>query len=939
MSNDVLPQSPPVARGLPLTGKVTLVVLGTIVVSWLATTWHQQQLATQLTSSVLQSQLAHDAITDRWHLDRFIEEHTQLSRLFASRATPANPDVTTGDGREATPPAWLASETIPMPRFTLLLGPLGEIWQSYSSDGSPVPTELLRSAALLQGPDQESARLMLLGEQPFVVASHACASPAEHAECSILVASPLDGHSLQQALPAGATQRATVLFTPANGGTIVASSDPQLLSGQRLATLPEYYLVSPHSFFDMDASASDLQFASLLDSRDVVAQLEASAPRPLYHPFALFTLLTLPLLALTLWLVQRIRRTSTAVAALATDTFGQQPHSSRRGDELNRLLDQVHALANALDGAEQALHEELARCTRPDNGNTTTRSNIETLTILNTVTTTLGVGVILVSRNGPVAANALMEQFVKEVGSIRAFMVGNEPGDTVRRLSDRENNWRYFRITHPELEQRQAILVQDVTEQKTLELERQQFLRLPSQSPNPVLRINSDGLIEYANEASTMLLEKMGCQVGERLPALLIQNIKELLASNTTTPIEYPLHDRIYAFNVTLLEGGDFLYLFATDITERVHTELALKDSEERFRGLLEGAPDAIIIIDAEGSISYANHSAETMFGYAPNSLQGSPMGELIPEMPSLRYALQFNGENSGHESATRAVPHQALHQDGHQFPVEVNLRPLESKDGPLLISIIRDVTEREEAEQEIMRLNLRLAEHIAKLTSVNKELEAFSYSVSHDLRGPLRSIDGFTHILEEDYAEALDEEGLNFLHKVRAASQRMGNLIDALLRLSRISRAQVNRVPINLSSIAEELVEQLRNNEPERQVEVQISPDMEVEADPNLMRALLDNLLGNAWKFTAQTEPARISFSSRYDNGDTIYQVQDNGAGFNMKYAEKLFAPFERLHSPSEFSGTGIGLATVMRIIQRHGGRIWAKGEPGQGATFYFTL
>jgi signal transduction histidine kinase len=226
-----------------------------------------------------------------------------------------------------------------------------------------------------------------------------------------------------------------------------------------------------------------------------------------------------------------------------------------------------------------------------------------------------------------------------------------------------------------------------------------------------------------------------------------------------------------------------------------------------------------------------------------------------------------------------------------------------------------------------------------AALVMSNRELEAFSYSVAHDLRAPLRGINGFSRALLEDSADKLDEQGKTDLRRIAAAAQRMGQLIDALLTLSRVSRAQVDREPLDLSRVAEGAVQQLRLIQPERTVTFINQERVMANGDPTLVRAIFENLLGNAWKFTAGRPDPRILFEAEQKDGTWVYTVRDNGAGFDMAYAEKLFAPFQRLHSAKEFAGTGIGLATVQRIVHRHGGRIWAEGTVGQGASFHFTL
>jgi len=239
----------------------------------------------------------------------------------------------------------------------------------------------------------------------------------------------------------------------------------------------------------------------------------------------------------------------------------------------------------------------------------------------------------------------------------------------------------------------------------------------------------------------------------------------------------------------------------------------------------------------------------------------------------------------------------------------------------------------------ELQERNESLRRNAAELLAANTELDAFAYSVSHDLRAPLRSIDGFSQILLEDYSEKLDDAGRESLQRVRAASQRMGTLIDDLLKLARVTRAEIRTEDVDLSGMAREIVADLQRTTPERQVEFEIAPGLKARGDTRLLRVALDNLLRNSWKYTAKQPAPRVEFRSADANGGRTFMVRDNGAGFDMKYADKLFGVFQRLHSAADFEGTGIGLATVRRIINRHGGRIWAEGAVDQGATFYFTL
>ncbi len=482
------------------------------------------------------------------------------------------------------------------------------------------------------------------------------------------------------------------------------------------------------------------------------------------------------------------------------------------------------------------------------------------------------------------------------------------------------------------------------------------------------------------------------------------------------------------------------------------------RKTEAKFKGLLESAPDASVIVNRNGNIVLVNSQAERAFGYTREELLGQKIEMLIPagyQEKIARPRLESNTTSHALPSTNVGLELYGLRKDGTEFPVEISLSPLETEEGSIVIGSIRDITERKRLQQErdlffnlsldlmcvagfdgyfkrvnpawkqtlgytseeltnrpfivvvhpddrattsakaqenyeggravgfenryrcqdgsyrwlswsaiasqdlrrtfavardvtaqklrdqeVRQLNQDLQARTAQLESANKELEAFSYSVSHDLRAPLRAIDGFSRMLEKDSREKLDEAGRERLQRIRAATQQMASLIDDMLSLSKITRAEMHRRPVDLSATAENIVAELQKSEPERKVVCRIAPGIKASGDAVLLHAVLQNLLGNAWKFTSKRSQPTIEFGRQPGDADVpVFFVRDNGAGFDMAYAQKLFEAFQRLHTSNEFEGTGIGLATVQRIIQRHGGRVWAEGAVDKGATFYFTL
>lgn len=383
-------------------------------------------------------------------------------------------------------------------------------------------------------------------------------------------------------------------------------------------------------------------------------------------------------------------------------------------------------------------------------------------------------------------------------------------------------------------------------------------------------------------------------------------------------------------------DGRKLYTVILRDISERKRADEAIREQAR----ILDLAP--VTIRDLKGRILLWNTGAEQMYGWTSEEAVGKVAHKLkhtkFPRpLEEIKARLLAHGHWEGEVTHTKkdgqqivVASHWVLHRDENDKPAAI-------------LEVNSDITERKQAEREIRRLNeeleQRVADRTAQLQAANKELEAFSYSVSHDLRAPLRHIDGFSQALLEDNSEQLDETGKRNLNEVRNATQEMARLIDDLLQLARVTRGEMHREEVNLSELAHSVIKELKRSNGKRDVTIEIKEGLVTRGDKRLLRVMLTNLLGNAWKYSSQREQAKVTFSSGRQNGESFYFVRDNGAGFDMTYANKLFGAFQRLHTAGEFEGTGIGLATVQRIISRHGGRVWAEGAVNQGATFYFTV
>jgi PAS domain S-box-containing protein len=378
--------------------------------------------------------------------------------------------------------------------------------------------------------------------------------------------------------------------------------------------------------------------------------------------------------------------------------------------------------------------------------------------------------------------------------------------------------------------------------------------------------------------------------------------------------------------------------VLATDVTERKRAE----KNVALLAAIVESSDAAIISKDLNGTILSWNPGAQELYGYTASEAVGQSVTMLIPQ-DRLNEELQIL-KHIKHDELVNYFETKRRRKDGTLIDVSLTVSPIKDNRGQIIgaSKIARDITEQKRAEEKIRRLNEELEQRVfdrtAQLQAANKELEAFSYSVSHDLRAPLRHINGFSLALLEDYEEKLDDTGKSYLNEIRGASYDMGQLIDDILELSRVTRSEMKREMVDLSKLASEVASRIKQTDVSRDVPFMIEDGLNAYCDKDLIRIVLVNLFENSWKFTSKTKSPEVTFGKE-PTSEAWYFVRDNGAGFDMAYADKLFGAFQRLHNPASFEGTGIGLSTVQRIIHRHGGVVRAEGEVDRGATFYFSL
>ena len=508
-------------------------------------------------------------------------------------------------------------------------------------------------------------------------------------------------------------------------------------------------------------------------------------------------------------------------------------------------------------------------------------------------------------------------------------------------------------------------IILDITERKEAKQLQEQLTSIFDATPDFIGITDPRGKFRYLNAAARRMI---GIGPDEDITQCIIPDFhpKRVTAQILNTAIPIAIREGIW-HGETLLKTRDkktiptlqvflahksrngevdFFSTVARDITDLKNAEDELKQHRDHLEELvakrsavlkeqaqiIDQIHDSVISTDLEGHITSWNKGAERMLGYTTSEAMGKHISLIFPE--EYYDFLQNDVITPLREHGDHEVEARMRNKAGQLFYAHLSLSMLYDESGAPkgMVGYSIDITERKHTE-------LLLQRRTEELAAANKELEGFSYSVSHDLRSPLRAIDGFSLALAEDYQDLLDDTGKDYLNRLRNGAQRMGELIDDLLELSRVNRESLQRMQVNLSAMVQDVFKLLEERDPERNVTLHLTPNIQVYADHGLLRILIDNLLDNAWKYTSRNPHANIEFGVTEAQGEKTYFIRDDGIGFDMRYADRLFGAFQRLHHKDEFSGTGIGLATVQRIIHRHGGHIRAESEPGKGATFFFTL
>ena len=483
--------------------------------------------------------------------------------------------------------------------------------------------------------------------------------------------------------------------------------------------------------------------------------------------------------------------------------------------------------------------------------------------------------------------------------------------------------------------------IRDVTEQRQADRAQAWLASIIESAHDAVISMDLDGRIRTWNPGAERLYGYTAAEIVGRHSDVLIPAEERTGVHERHAAVERGEKTQEYRADLVRKDGTVITVVITlayiadktgtiTGLSAMVRDISAQQRADARFRGLLEAAPDAIVCVDSAGRIVLVNAQAERLFGYPREELAGQSVEIVVPDaikagLPGLRVGYVAESQPQPRQLGA-GLELSGRRRDGTIFPAEISLSALDTGQGILVSAAIRDATQQQQTLDALRR--------------TNQNLQQLGYSIAHDLRTPLRSLAGFSAVLMEDYAEVLGEDGRNYAQRIEAASRHIGHVLDDLMHLSRIARAEISLQPVDLGAEAAAIAADLQRRDPARCVRFTIQPQAWALADRALFREALDSLLDNAWKFTAGRDGAAIEFGMTPDaNARVCCYVRDNGAGFNPAYVDKLFTPFQRLHSAREFAGSGIGLACVREIVDRHNGRAWAEGAVAGGATFFFTL
>lgn len=518
---------------------------------------------------------------------------------------------------------------------------------------------------------------------------------------------------------------------------------------------------------------------------------------------------------------------------------------------------------------------------------------------------------------------------------------------------------RYFEIDCRPADSGLFVFIQDVTERKAVEEawkeNVEKYRALFEAEADAIFLIDRDtGQILEANQQASLLYgfsrEELLTKKNFDLSAEPEKTHQSTEEKHQRIPVRWHKKMDGTVFPVEIAAGhlmwrGRWAHIAAIrDITDRIKREEEFAQKEKDYRTIFNAVPAFIWYMDIEGKILRSNKAARDMIQDAEGDYIGKNYYDLFPPEEAKKFFADSEEVIRSGQPKVGIIESYSLLGNAPRWARTDKIPYTDEKGNSLgVIVIVSDITEQKESEDKIWQLNATLERRVEERTrqfeAVNKELATISYSIAHDLRAPLRALNGYSHVLQEEYAYRLDARGLSYLHRISEASNQLGNILDDMIALLRVTRQKPVFKDVNLSSLALTIFEQVSSAQPERLVEFVCAPGLVVRADRDMMGLVMENLLSNAWKFTQKTPSARIEVGSLQQGGSTVFFVRDNGAGFDMAYAKKLFGLFQHLHSPGEYKGTGIGLAITQRAIQRHNGHIWAESEPGRGATFYFTL